>query len=114
MIDDGRLYSSGYAHILDMPEFFDIDVARSLFGMLDQAEGLLKYFQAAEYDNNPRVIMGDEFGVRNLEPVSCVYTRFHAGEQMGTIGVVGSLRFNYPKVIPLVRHLGILVDEIAR
>ncbi|MFC1654007.1 hypothetical protein ACFL1M_04135 [Patescibacteria group bacterium] len=114
MIDDGRIYSAGYAHILDMPEFYDIDVTRTLFRMLDETTRLIKYFQEDDDPDTTRVIMGEEFGIRHLEPVSCVYTRFRAGDQMGTLGVVGSLRFNYSKVIPLVRHFGILVDEIAR
>lgn len=113
IIDDGRIYTSGYAHVLDMPEFYDIEVTRSLFGMLDETNRLMKHFQDAKGEGT-RVIMGSEFGVRHLEPVSCVFTRFNVGEQMGTIGVMGSLRFNYPKVIPLVRHIGILVDEMTR
>jgi heat-inducible transcriptional repressor len=113
IIDDGRIFTTGYAHVLDMPEFFDIDVTRSLFGMLDETNRLLKYFQETEGEGT-RVIMGSEFGIRHMEPVSCVYTRFNAGDQMGTIGVMGSLRFNYPKVIPLVRHIGMLVDDINR
>lgn len=114
MIDDGRLYTAGYSHILSMPEFFDIDVTRTLFGMLDEANRLLKYFQHAGEDQDPKVIIGEDFGIRHMEPVSCVYTRFHAGGQLGTIGVMGSLRFDYPKVIPLIRHVGILIDEITR
>lgn len=113
IIDDGRTFTTGYAHVLDMPEFFDIDVTRSLFSMLDETSRLLKYFQETEGEGT-RVMMGGDIGIRHMEPVSCVYTRFNTGDQMGTIGVVGSLRFNYPKVIPLVRHIGMLVDEIAR
>ncbi|OGV93754.1 hypothetical protein A3B57_00185 [Microgenomates group bacterium RIFCSPLOWO2_01_FULL_47_10] len=114
MIDDGRMYSSGYSYILSMPEFFDIDVTRTLFGLLDEANLMLKYFQTAGEDADPKVIIGSDFGMLHMEPVSCVFTRFHAGSQMGTLGVVGSLRFNYPKVIPLIRHMGILLDEITR
>lgn len=114
VIDDGRMYSAGYAHILSMPEFYDIDTTRTLFSMLDEATRLLKYFQNAGEDQDPKVIIGEDFGIRHMEPVSCVYTRFHAGGQMGTLGVVGSLRFNYPRVIPLVRHFGLLIDELAR
>ena len=33
--DDGDIYYAGYAHILEMPEFYDIDIAKNLLSILD-------------------------------------------------------------------------------
>src|SRR5579872_7459158 len=36
--DQGDLFASGYANILEMPEFFDIDVTKTLLEALDEYE----------------------------------------------------------------------------
>ena len=41
---EGNLYHAGYAHILDMPEFFDIDVTRTVLSMLDEVNQIQKLF----------------------------------------------------------------------
>ena len=111
--DEGSIYTSGYAHILDMPEFYDIDVTRSLFSLLDEASKLMSLFEKADGLGEIKVLVGDDFGNQFLMPVGCVLTRFEAKEGSGTLGVIGSHRFNYPRVIPMVRHFGNLVGQIG-
>ncbi|OGV90453.1 hypothetical protein A2783_05830 [Microgenomates group bacterium RIFCSPHIGHO2_01_FULL_45_11] len=113
-VDEGPVYSAGYAHILEMPEFYDIDVTRTLFSMLDEASQLLGIIHQRLMERELEVLLGDDFGVSHLESVSCVVGRFQAGGQTGSLGVIGSRRFNYPKVIPLVRHFAHLISQIAR
>jgi heat-inducible transcriptional repressor len=113
LTDDGQVYKAGYAHVLDMPEFYDIDVTRTLFSLLDEVSSLSNLLNREVEEGQIQVLMGDDFGNQYLLPVTCVYTRFHAGGRAATLGVIGSLRFNYPRVIPLVRHFGALVSQIA-
>ncbi|MCJ7792971.1 MAG: hypothetical protein MUP45_03275, partial [Candidatus Marinimicrobia bacterium] len=40
----GDLYHAGYANILEMPEFYDIDVTRAVLSMLDESNRLLNLF----------------------------------------------------------------------
>lgn len=112
--DDGDVFSAGFAHILEMPEFFDIDVTRSLFSLLDETEQLIHLLQRAQAEESINILLGEEMGYQHLEPVSCIYARFQAGSHAGSVGVIGSRRFNYPRVIPLVRHFSILISEIAQ
>lgn len=109
---DGRVYSAGYAHVLEMPEFFDIDVTRSLFSLLDEAQQLLSIIQNPLLEEKINIFMGEEIG-HHLEPVSCIFGRFTAGSHSGAVGVIGSRRFNYPRVIPWVRHFTVLINEVA-
>ena len=112
--DNGKVYSAGYAHILDMPEFYDIDVTRTLFSLLDEANQLMAILYQVQQSSEIHVLLGDELGRQHLEPVSVICTNYRANTHSGALGVIGSKRFNYPKVIPLVRHFGQLVSQLAR
>ncbi len=111
--DDGDAYYAGTANILDMPEFYDINLTRSVLSLLDHFDYLDKIFsRAAGSDIN--LLLGDELGYDYLEPCAMVFTRFGQGKShQGVIGVMGPYRLNYPRLIPTIRYFGSLLDEVA-
>jgi GTP-binding protein LepA len=108
-----RAYHAGYAHILDLPEFYDIDVTRSVLLMLDEANMLLEVLRKARGEGDIHILLGDDFGNQLMEPVGMVYTDFETRSHKGTIGVIGSSRLDYAYVVPLVRHFGQLIGELS-
>ncbi len=111
-MDDHHLYHSGYAHILDIPEFFDIDVTRNVLNLIDEASDLCQIWEHQEGDEPMRILIGDDFGGQAFQPVGMVCTQFQAGQQTGNLGVIGPARLNYPYVIPIVRYVARLINEI--
>lgn len=112
--DDQRVYHSGSAHILDIPEFFDIDVTKGVLNLIDEASelwGILEAQPASE--ESVRILIGEDLGAVSFTPVGIVCASFHAGGHNGSLGVIGPARLNYPYVIPLVRYLGRLVNEMG-
>ena len=110
--DDRHVYHSGYAHILDIPEFFDIDVTRNVLNLIDEATDLLNLFNRDTTDP-VQILIGEDFGTQAFRPVGMVCTHFQAGPITGTLGVIGPSRLNYPYVIPMVKYMGRLVNEIS-
>jgi heat-inducible transcriptional repressor len=111
--DDLRVYTSGYSHILDLPEFYDIDVTRTVLALLDEAEKLMDVFRLAHDDREIHILLGDDFNNQYMETVSVVYTDFQTNQHRGSLGVIGSARLDYPYVVPLVRHFGQLIRELS-
>lgn len=126
--DDQRVYHSGSAHILDIPEFFDIDVTKGVLNLIDEASelwGILEAQPASEESarlqspgalatgGQVRILIGEDLGGVSFTPVGIVCASFHAGGHNGSLGVIGPARLNYPYVIPLVRYLGRLVNEMG-
>ena len=112
--DDKKVYHSGYAHILDIPEFFDIDVTRGVLNLIDEATGLWAILDTQQpTDEQVRILIGEDLGAGNFTPVGMVCTQFQAGGHAGSLGVIGPSRLNYPYVIPLVRYLGKLIQEMG-
>ncbi len=115
MTDNEDLCYSGMANILDMPEFFDIDVTKTVLSLLDHAESLSNLFNKAQGEDPIHILLGSELDYEFLEPCSFVFTSFSAGKnKSGTIGVIGPARLNYPSVIPTIRYLGDLLSEVTR
>lgn len=113
--DEGDVYYSGTANILDMPEFFDIDLTRHVLSLLDHFDYLSQILAKTNGVSDIQILMAEELGRETLEGCAVIYTRFGIGKkQQGTIGVMGPCRLNYPRLIPTVRYFGGLIDEIAR
>ncbi len=98
-----------------MPEFYDIDVTRAVLSMLDETNRLLDLFARSFGEEPIHLLLGDELGYEFLEPCGMVFVQFDAGpEKSGSLGVIGPARLNYPRVIPIVRYFGNLLEEILK
>ncbi len=108
-----NVYYAGTANILDMPEFYDIDLTRSVLSLLDQIDAVNKLFARAQGMEDIHILLGDELGQRFLEPCGLVFTHFGQGKNYhGSIGIIGPSRFNFPVMIPTIRYFGSLMDEM--
>ena len=110
---DGDLYYAGAANILDMPEFYDYELTHHLLSALDRYDFWWDLLEA--HQDSFSILLGEEFGARSLlSQCGYVYTKFQTPHLKGSIGVVGPSRLNYPYVIPVVRYIGGLIDEMGR
>ena len=111
---EGEVYHAGYANILELPEFYDIDITRTVLSMLEEVNQIHRLFEKS-FDENPvHLLFGNELGYDYLEPCGMVFTNFAAGEKKsGSLGIISSNRLNYPLVIPTVRYFAKLIEELA-
>jgi len=113
--DDGNVFCAGYANVFDVPEFFDIDVTKSLFSVIDEFEYLKDIFSHVLDDEEIHVLIGEELGPRLQGPYGFVFTRYQTPMRLsGEIGVVGPTRLDYTNIVPTVRYFGDLIEEIAK
>lgn len=115
LTERGDVYYSGAAHILDIQEFFDIDVTKAVLALLDQHTMLRKVLERMIWDSGVSVLMGEELNMHYLEPCSFVFSRFETSVYgPGAIGVIGPSRLNYPVVMPVVRYFGGFISQAGR
>lgn len=114
--EEGDLYCSGYANILDMPEFYDIDVTKHLLEALDRYDYIQRLTsQPVDSEEDVHILLGDDLSSILQGPYSLVYTTYQTPMQnRGAIGVLGPVRLNYTYVVPAIRTLRGLVREIAK
>jgi heat-inducible transcriptional repressor len=112
--DEGDIFTSGVSNILDMPEFYDIDITRHLLDTLDEYDywwNIVSHL--LESNDLISVLLEEDLGSRLLNQCGGVFVRFTSPTHKGAIGVVGPSRLNYPKIIPVVRYMGNLINDIA-
>lgn len=110
----GDVYSAGYAHILDNPEFYDIDVAREVLSLIDEFNDLNDILTRAAGDEPVHILVGDDLDSKWFQQLGLVFTDFKGPQLSGSLGVIGPARLNYPQLIPVVRYFGNLVNEISQ
>lgn len=112
---EGDVYCSGYANILDMPEFYDIDVTKSLLSAIDEFGYFRNIFSGILEQDDVQILLGEELGPKLHGHYGFVFTRFKTPMNTdGEIGVLGPARLDYTYIVPTVRYFGELVEEIAQ
>lgn len=111
---DNRLYHSGYANLLKMPEFYDIEVMRNVLTLIEETALLEEIFEFGDSENPIHVVYGAELGNEHLASVGVIYMRMNINDQQSTLGLIGSRRFDYPYVMPMMRYFRGLIKEMMQ
>jgi heat-inducible transcriptional repressor len=97
------LVIEGQDKLLDKPEFQHADHVRRLVTALDAREQLIKLLDLAMRDKAGHVVVGEEVGELGGGQLSIVGAGYTShGQAVGTVGVIGPTRMDYPRVVPLV------------
>jgi heat-inducible transcriptional repressor len=113
-IDSGYVYHSGYANLLNTSEFYNLGLFKNVLLLLDEQQRILEMFNRAMGQDTVHLLVGDELGVRELEPVSIVFADIQVGDQRGSLGIIGPNRQHYAQNIPFVRYVATLINQFAQ
>ena len=111
---EGHLAYAGAVKILEYPEFYDIEVTRTVLNLLDHQDLLQELFAKAVSDADVHILLGEETSLSNFETCGVVFSRFDSGKHSGTISVLGPCRMKFDKIVPVVRYFGKLLGEVGR
>lgn len=105
-----ELYLSGMGNLFSQPEFMHGEHAQSVARLLDNLEPWLR--EAAP--NQPlNVFIGSENPIGRSSGASLIISRFRSPySDKSYIGVLGSTRQSYAKVMHLVRHAGAMLEDV--
>lgn len=98
-VSDGETYITGASHLLQHPEYRNIDKAQRLLSYLSDERELLKLPTPGERDGDVKITIGPENLAEELQDSSVIVAKYDVGDNMqGLIGVVGPTRMDYSKV----------------
>jgi heat-inducible transcriptional repressor len=99
------VYVEGSAKVADQPEFADHDRLRELLHALDDRTALLELLERSLSSNRLAVTIGSENIDARLASLSVVAASYQSGSmEPGSVAVVGPVRMDYERVIPLVAY----------
>ena len=103
---DKDIYLDGTSNMLDPKVFEDLDRMKALFKTFEEKSRLIKILNACISGSGIRVIIGHENAHPDLHDVTVVSAGYPLeGESGWGLGVLGSTRMEYARVIALVDHM---------
>jgi len=111
MNSERRLYHSGYSNLLQMPEFYDIRLTRQVLHMIEEEQLMDDIFESSRSENAIKVVFGQELGNKDLEQVSIMFVELP--DSHCRFGVLGSTRFDYSYVLPIMKYFKGLIESIT-
>lgn len=111
---DDRLYLEGRANILEQPEFRDdFERMKKIFAAFEEKGLLVKILDKSLDESGIHIYLGSESLVKEFDGLSFVTAPYgRNGEALGTLGVIGPVRMNYSKIIPLVDYTSALLSKV--
>ena len=105
-----NLYMDGLTNIFSIPEYSDIEKARSFFEVLDRKEEIRR--RLIDRDDGMIITIGGENEDADLSDCSVVTATYHVdGRLVGKLGVIGPTRMKYDEVTSVVEFL---TDNISK
>jgi heat-inducible transcriptional repressor len=119
--DQGGVYSFGASNLLEEPEFYNIDVTKTVLSLLDNPNFWFEIISKAGINLAESVpgevihlLVGEDLGMEHLEPCGFIYQTYQAGPHRGIMGVIGPARTHYQVVVPVVDYFAGLISSISR
>ena len=111
---DGRLVHSGYANLLQMPEFYDINLTRQVLHMIEERSMMEEIFDKSQSENAVKIVFGQDLGNRDLDPISIMFVELDLhDDQPCHFAVLGSKRFDYAYVLPMMKYFKGLIESMV-
>lgn len=99
-----ELYVEGSLQALEQPEFLDRDKMRELLRALDDKTALLELLERSLSRAGLTVSIGSENYDPRLASLSVVAASYAGKSALGSLAIVGPVRMDYDRVIPLVEY----------
>ena len=112
---DASLIVRGQANLLeDVTAMADLERIRTLFEALETKEEMLKLLSLTDTADGVQIFIGADNTLFNVGGVSMVVDTFQNTNQqiVGAIGVIGPMRMNYARIIPMVDYTAKLIGRL--
>ncbi len=110
--DEEELYIEGTSHILDYPEFTeDVEKIRAIFKAFEEKHHLITLLDQTMASQGVQIIISpdEHFPEMQLSLVASAYSSDQA--PLGSLGIIGPMRMDYARVVPIVRYTASVVSN---
>ncbi|MBI5575368.1 MAG: heat-inducible transcription repressor HrcA [Deltaproteobacteria bacterium] len=108
-----EVYVEGRANILEQPEFAeDVQKLKRILRAFEEKSVIVRLLDRTLEGDAIQVSIGSENPVEGLPDISVVASGYRLGESMtGSIGLIGPVRMDYSRIIPLVEYSARLLSS---
>ncbi|MBU1082822.1 hypothetical protein KKE14_00020 [Patescibacteria group bacterium] len=105
---DNRVYISGVGNIVQLPEFADENFRIKFSEVLDQPENFIKSLSGVT-GSGINVLIGPDAKINNA---TVVISSFGPTGGRKVISIIGPMRMQYNKALPLIEHMKKILEEL--
>ena len=111
--DQTELLVEGLNHLLDQPEFqADLNRIKALLKTVEEKKKLIELLDLCMHQEGLSVIIGEEHPIEEMQGCSLIAQTYSLqNESLGTVGIFGPKRMDYPKMIEIVHHSAVNVSD---
>lgn len=114
--EEGRLEFGGTENILTQPEFQEPDDVRRLIEIIEDEDRVIQVLEDL-FDSDPNAVgqaiirIGSETDEQEMDSYSIVTSPYRLGDTVGTLGVIGPTRMDYPRAVALVKNAAGVINQ---
>lgn len=122
LFSDHRVHVAGTPYLLEHPEFGQIERLKGIIELLEEEEAIVHLLESTEpqKEGEIRVLIGEEFqekvphvGQGILRDYSMLTAQYRLENAIGTIGIIGPKRMNYPRMFALLQFVTELLSSYS-
>ncbi|MGE5558086.1 MAG: heat-inducible transcriptional repressor HrcA [Bacillota bacterium] len=111
-----KLFLEGASHILEQPEFKQIDKVKPILELFEEEDKLYAVLTGDEVKEKIKVYIGKEndssMSLSDCSVVTAVYDL--GGQTFGKIGILGPKRMDYAKMVAMVQYVSQYLSELIK
>jgi heat-inducible transcriptional repressor len=111
-IQESDIYIEGQTNLLDNPEFADVEAMRRILQAFEDKSRMIRLLdETLKASSGIQIILGTEGELQ--EEMSLISSPYWRGNTpLGVLGVIGPLRMDYSRIIPIVEFTAQFLSEI--
>jgi heat-inducible transcriptional repressor len=113
-LEDSDIYIEGQTNLFNNPEFAHVALMRRLLEAFEDKSRIIRLLDMTlDKSEGVRIVLGPESELHELQDISLISSPYRRGDTLlGVLGVIGPLRMDYSRIIPLVEFTAELLNEL--
>jgi heat-inducible transcriptional repressor len=113
-LENTDVYIEGQTKLLNNPEFADVETMRRIFEAFEEKSRIIQLLDMTlKTKMGVSIILGPESELDELEEISLISSPYRRGDTLlGVLGVIGPLRMDYSRIIPVVEFTACLLSQL--
>jgi len=113
-LENSEVYIEGQINLLENPEFSDVERLKGILEAFENKSRIVRLLDMSlKVSSGVQIILGPESEFQELQQISLISSPYRHGDTLlGVLGVIGPLRMDYPRIIPVVEFTASLLSQL--
>lgn len=113
-LENSEIYIEGQTHLLNNPEFAHVERMRRMLEAFENKSRIIRLLDMTmEGSAGVQIVLGSESDLADLGEISLISSPYRRGDSlMGVLGVIGPVRMDYSRIIPVVEFTAGLLSQL--